>query len=74
MSSVEQMSAVGQVLVDPGQDLTRRFRALFTLRNLGGNALINYTTIISMTAFHLKNKLYKLYWWCNVYLEFGKFL
>ncbi|XP_061682231.1 deoxyhypusine hydroxylase [Syngnathoides biaculeatus] len=36
MSSAEQLAAVGSVLVDPRQDLTRRFRALFTLKNLGG--------------------------------------
>lgn len=36
MASAEHVSAVGQDLVDPGLDLTRRFRALFTLRNLGG--------------------------------------
>uniref|UniRef100_G3NBC6 Deoxyhypusine hydroxylase n=1 Tax=Gasterosteus aculeatus TaxID=69293 RepID=G3NBC6_GASAC len=35
MTSVEQIAAVGQVLTDPGIDLTRRFRALFTLKNLG---------------------------------------
>lgn len=36
MAGVEQVVAVGQVLVDPGQVLTQRFRALFTLKNLGG--------------------------------------
>ncbi|XP_041646650.1 deoxyhypusine hydroxylase [Cheilinus undulatus] len=36
MASGEQVAAVGKVLVDPGTDLTRRFRALFTLKNLGG--------------------------------------
>ena len=36
MAGVEQVAAVGQVLVDPKLDLTRRFRALFTLKNLGG--------------------------------------
>ncbi|XP_042272067.1 deoxyhypusine hydroxylase [Thunnus albacares] len=36
MASVEQVTAVGQVLVDPGLDLSQRFRALFTLKNLGG--------------------------------------
>ncbi|XP_035985561.1 deoxyhypusine hydroxylase isoform X3 [Fundulus heteroclitus] len=39
MAAVEQVAAVGRVLVNPGLDLTRRFRALFTLRNLGGEAL-----------------------------------
>ncbi|KAM9358281.1 deoxyhypusine hydroxylase [Symphorus nematophorus] len=42
MASVEQVAAVGQVLVDPGLDLTRRFRALFTLRNLGGAEAIEW--------------------------------
>lgn len=37
MASVEQLAAVGQVLVDPRLDLTQRFRALFTLKNIGGN-------------------------------------
>lgn len=39
MASVEEVAAVGQVLVDPGFDLTRRFRALFTLKNLGGKVM-----------------------------------
>ncbi|XP_039985514.1 deoxyhypusine hydroxylase isoform X2 [Xiphias gladius] len=42
MASVEQVAAVGQVLVDPGLDLTRRFRALFTLKNLGGAEAIEW--------------------------------
>lgn len=42
MTSVEQVSAVGQVLTDSGLDLTRRFRALFTLRNLGGAEAIEW--------------------------------
>nr|XP_046247041.1 deoxyhypusine hydroxylase [Scatophagus argus]XP_046247042.1 deoxyhypusine hydroxylase [Scatophagus argus]XP_046247043.1 deoxyhypusine hydroxylase [Scatophagus argus] len=42
MASVEQVAAVGQVLVDPGLDLTRRFRALFTLKNLGGADAIEW--------------------------------
>lgn len=37
---MEQVQAIGEVLVDPGLDLTRRFRALFTLRNLGGRVLL----------------------------------
>lgn len=36
MASEQQVAAVGRVLVDPKLDLTQRFRALFTLRNLGG--------------------------------------
>lgn len=33
---------MGQVLNDPQQDLTRRFRALFTLRNIGGAESISW--------------------------------
>lgn len=42
MTSVEQVAAVGQALIDPGQDLTQRFRALFTLRNMGGAEAIEW--------------------------------
>ncbi|KAM7388811.1 hypothetical protein PAMP_024958 [Pampus punctatissimus] len=42
MASVEQVTAIGQVLVDPGLDLTQRFRALFTLKNLGGAEAIEW--------------------------------
>ncbi|XP_054452816.1 deoxyhypusine hydroxylase [Anoplopoma fimbria] len=42
MTSIEQMAAVGQVLTDPGLHLTRRFRALFTLKNLGGAEAIEW--------------------------------
>ncbi|XP_060934175.1 deoxyhypusine hydroxylase [Limanda limanda] len=42
MASEDKVEAVGQVLVNPKQDLTRRFRALFTLRNLGGTEAINW--------------------------------
>ncbi|KAM4549343.1 deoxyhypusine hydroxylase isoform 2-T2 [Odontesthes bonariensis] len=42
MADVEKVSAVGRVLVDPGLDLTQRFRALFTLRNLGGAEAIEW--------------------------------
>ncbi|KAF1386063.1 hypothetical protein PFLUV_G00114270 [Perca fluviatilis] len=42
MASVDQVVAVGQVLVDPGVDLTRRFRALFTLKNLGGAEAVDW--------------------------------
>lgn len=42
MASVEQVKAVGQILVDPGLDLTKRFRALFTLKNLGGADAIEW--------------------------------
>lgn len=36
MATVEKVASIGQDLVDPRQDLSKRFRALFTLRNLGG--------------------------------------
>lgn len=42
MASGEQITAVGQVLVDPKQDLARRFRALFTLRSIGGPEAISW--------------------------------
>ncbi|MED6291755.1 hypothetical protein CHARACLAT_026889, partial [Characodon lateralis] len=42
MATAEQVAAVGQVLVNPGLDLNRRFRALFTLRNLGGAEAIEW--------------------------------
>ncbi|XP_049577054.1 deoxyhypusine hydroxylase [Syngnathus scovelli] len=42
MASVEQLAAVGSVLVDPRQDLTQRFRALFTLKNLGGAEAVEW--------------------------------
>jgi len=42
MASVEQVDAVGQILVDRRVDLTRRFRALFTLKNLGGAEAIDW--------------------------------
>ncbi|XP_053709745.1 deoxyhypusine hydroxylase [Synchiropus splendidus] len=42
MASVEQVAAVGQVLVDPSQQLKQRFRALFTLKNLGGADAIEW--------------------------------
>ncbi|CAB1324300.1 unnamed protein product, partial [Coregonus sp. 'balchen'] len=34
MASEQEVAAVGKILVNPKQDLTKRFRALFTLRNL----------------------------------------
>uniref|UniRef100_A0A3Q0SJ80 Deoxyhypusine hydroxylase n=1 Tax=Amphilophus citrinellus TaxID=61819 RepID=A0A3Q0SJ80_AMPCI len=42
MATVEKIAAVGRDLVDPRQDLTKRFRALFTLRNLGGAEAIEW--------------------------------
>ncbi|CAL1594492.1 unnamed protein product [Knipowitschia caucasica] len=42
MASVEQVSAVGELLVDPKQELAQRFRALFTLRNIGGAEAIGW--------------------------------
>ncbi|XP_051509931.1 deoxyhypusine hydroxylase-like [Myxocyprinus asiaticus] len=36
------IAAVGSILVNPKQDLTTRFRALFTLRNLGGQEAIKW--------------------------------
>ncbi|XP_028301352.1 deoxyhypusine hydroxylase isoform X2 [Gouania willdenowi] len=42
MASSEQVLAIGRVLVDPGLNLTQRFRALFTLKNLGGAEAIEW--------------------------------
>ncbi|XP_014882177.1 deoxyhypusine hydroxylase isoform X1 [Poecilia latipinna] len=42
MATAEQLTAIGQVLVNPDLDLTQRFRALFTLRNLGGAEAIEW--------------------------------
>lgn len=42
MATVEKIAAVGRDLVDPRQDLTKRFRALFTLRSLGGAEAIEW--------------------------------
>lgn len=42
MTNVEQVTAVGEVLTNPGLDLTRRFRALFTLKNLGGAEAVEW--------------------------------
>lgn len=36
----EEVNAVGRALVDTAQPLPARFRALFTLRNLGGPAAV----------------------------------
>lgn len=38
----KDVTAVGQILVNSKHDLTTRFRALFTLRNLGGPEAINW--------------------------------
>lgn len=51
MASLEEVAAVGRVLVDPAFDLTRRFRALFTLKNLGGKVITDPPkTFIDHTA------------------------
>ncbi|CAL8395649.1 unnamed protein product [Boreogadus saida] len=42
MASPDQIRAIGSVLVDPSKDLSQRFRALFTLRNLGGSEAIEW--------------------------------
>lgn len=42
MFNEKDVAAVGQVLVNSKQDLTTRFRALFTLRNLGGPEAIKW--------------------------------
>ncbi|XP_028857172.1 deoxyhypusine hydroxylase [Denticeps clupeoides] len=42
MATDQDITAIGQILVNPKQDLTSRFRALFTLRNLGGMEAIKW--------------------------------
>ncbi|XP_039623050.1 deoxyhypusine hydroxylase [Polypterus senegalus] len=42
MASEKEIEAIGKVLLDTRQPLKARFRALFTLRNLGGNASIDW--------------------------------
>ena len=42
MVTEQEVEAVGQTLVDPGQPLQARFRALFTLRGLGGPVAISW--------------------------------
>ncbi|XP_061834618.1 deoxyhypusine hydroxylase [Nerophis lumbriciformis] len=42
MASQEQLAAVGKVLLDSSLDLTQRFRALFTLKNLGGAEAVEW--------------------------------
>ncbi|KAG7280747.1 hypothetical protein CRUP_037677 [Coryphaenoides rupestris] len=41
-ASPDQIRAIGMVLVDPSKALAQRFRALFTLRNLGGAEAIEW--------------------------------
>ncbi|NXE84426.1 DOHH hydroxylase, partial [Cochlearius cochlearius] len=42
MVTEEQVEAIGRTLVDAAQPLPARFRALFTLRNLGGQAAVGW--------------------------------
>ncbi|XP_067413506.1 deoxyhypusine hydroxylase [Emydura macquarii macquarii] len=42
MVTAEEVEAIGRTLVDVTQPLKARFRALFTLRNLGGQAAIDW--------------------------------
>lgn len=42
MVTEQEVEAIGQTLVDPQQPLQARFRALFTLRGLGGPAAITW--------------------------------
>jgi len=40
--SIEQVSKAGELLNNPNKPLTERFRALFTLKNIGGNDSIDW--------------------------------
>lgn len=42
MVTAEEVAAIGRTLVDTAQPLPARFRALFTLRNLGGQAAVEW--------------------------------
>ncbi|KAI5095265.1 deoxyhypusine hydroxylase [Silurus meridionalis] len=42
MASDQDVTAVGRILVDVQQELSTRFRALFTLRNLGGGEAVKW--------------------------------
>lgn len=42
MTSDRDVAAVGRILVDGQQELPARFRALFTLRNLGGAEAVRW--------------------------------
>lgn len=42
MVTEQEMEAIGRTLVDAAQPLPARFRALFTLRNLGGRAAVEW--------------------------------
>ncbi|NXE30509.1 DOHH hydroxylase, partial [Ardeotis kori] len=42
MATEQQLEAVGRTLLDAAQPLPARFRALFTLRNLGGRAAVDW--------------------------------
>lgn len=42
MVTEKEVELIGRILVDSGQSLTSRFRALFTLRNLGGPVAIKW--------------------------------
>ncbi|XP_027763877.1 deoxyhypusine hydroxylase [Empidonax traillii] len=42
MVTEQEVEAIGRTLVDAAQPLPARFRALFTLRNLGGPAAVNW--------------------------------
>ncbi|XP_008496640.2 deoxyhypusine hydroxylase [Calypte anna] len=42
MVTEEEVAAIGRTLVDASQPLPARFRALFTLRNLGGRAAVDW--------------------------------
>ncbi|KAF7237147.1 Deoxyhypusine hydroxylase [Varanus komodoensis] len=42
MVTEKEVELIGRILVDPKQTLTARFRALFTLRNLGGPEAIEW--------------------------------
>lgn len=42
MANEQEVAAVGRILANPQENLTARFRALFTLRNLGGAQAVDW--------------------------------
>ncbi len=40
--SEEQVGAVGRLLINPARPLKERFRALFTLKNIGGPLALDW--------------------------------
>ena len=53
-------AAVGRVLNDPDRPMKERFRALFTLRNIGGEEAVNHVRLRSPVHVHTLHMCIKL--------------